>query len=67
MDAVMDAAQGDGRAKLRSLPTQDRLFWKTTLAEQIQQSIADQDPDYTLRQLPPHELTVMALNEIAVK
>lgn len=55
------------RQHLRGLQQSDRYFWKTSYSTQLDQTIFDKVSDGTSRQIPPNEITVMALNEIAVQ
>lgn len=50
---------------LRTLPISDRYFWKASIGEQLSQCVWDQGSDYSKRQLPGNEITVLGLNEIA--
>ena len=52
---------------LRDLGPSGRHFWRDSLAEQLSQSVNDKGTDGNLRKLPGNEITVMALNEIAVQ
>ena len=50
---------------LRTLPQSSRHFWKTSHLDQVSQSMNDYIG--VKRELPPNEIAVMALNEIAVE
>lgn len=52
---------------LRELGTSDRYFWRDSLAEQLSQTVGDKGSDGNIRRLPGNEVTVMTLNEIAVR
>ncbi|KEQ85229.1 hypothetical protein M438DRAFT_272025 [Aureobasidium pullulans EXF-150] len=52
---------------LRNLPISGRHFWKGTLAEQLSATQLDNRPtNKSKRSMPGNELTVMALNEVAI-
>lgn len=57
---------GNNSRFLRELLCSKRLFWKDDSAEQLSQQVSDRNNRGVKRILPQNEVTVMALNEIAV-
>lgn len=52
---------------LRAVPPSARLFWKDTIQEQLSQGAKDRYNRGILRDLTKHEITTMALNEVAAE